>query len=256
MDGLSGFADSVSGFYSKSAVDQLLLLGWYMEAVEGKASFNSTTMRTAFEQVGVDPPNVTQYLDRLAKKKPPQLVKAGGGYKLAGSVRRSYDTKFGGNPSVVAVSKLLSDLPSKVPSLAERDFLVEALNCYKVKAYRAAIVMVWNLAYDHLMEWLLADQARLDKFNAAVPKRFPKKNDTISTRDDFEEFKESEVIAVCRTARLLGKNVVEILESKLKRRNTVAHPSTIVVTQAQADDAITDLVNNVVLALSPYSLSP
>ena len=51
--------------------------------------------------------------------------------------------------------------------------------------------------------------------------------------------------------RLPGENVVEILEAKLKRRNTVAHPSTIVVTQAQADDAITDLVNNVVLALSP-----
>jgi hypothetical protein len=251
LDGLSDFAESVSGFYSKSAVDQLLLLGWYLEAVEGKASFNSTTMRTAFQKVGVDPPDVTQYLDRLAKKKPPQLVKVSGGYKLAGSTRRSFDTKIGDNPSVVAVSKLLSDLPNKVPSTAERDFLAEALNCYKVKAYRAAIVMAWNLAYDHLMEWLLADQSRLDKFNAAVPSRFPKKKNTISTRDDFEEFKESEVIAVCRTARLLGKNIVEILEAKLKRRNTVAHPSTIVVTQAQADDAITDLVNNVVLALAP-----
>lgn len=46
------------------------------------------------------------------------------------------------------------------------------------------------------------------------------------------------------------QNVVEILESKLKRRNSVAHPSTIVVTQAQADDVITDLVNNVVLTLN------
>lgn len=86
-------------------------------------------MRVAFEQVGVDAPNVTQYLDRLAKKKPPQLVRSGGGYKLAGTIRRSFDTKIGGNPSVVAVSKLLADLPSKVPSIAERDFLVEALNC-------------------------------------------------------------------------------------------------------------------------------
>lgn len=249
MTSVNDFAESVSGFYSKSAVDQLLMLGWYSEAVDGKPAFTSSSMRTAFQQVGVDPPNVAQYLSRLAKKKPPQIVKVSGGYKLAGTVRRLYDTKIGSNPSVVAVSKLLSDLPSKVPSTAERDFLKEALNCYKVKAYRAAIVMVWNLAYDHLMEWLLDDQTRLDKFNAAVPKRFPKKQATINARDDFEEFKESEVIAVCRTARLLGKNVVEILESKLKRRNTVAHPSSVVVTQAQADDAITDLVNNVVLSL-------
>ena len=110
--------------------------------------------------------------------------------------------------------------------------------------------MVWNLAYDHLMEWLLADQHRIDRFNAAIAKKFPKKMATLSVRDDFEEFKESEVIAICRTARLLNKNVVVILEEKLKRRNMVAHPSTIIVTQFQADDAIIDLVNNVVLALA------
>jgi len=171
-------------------------------SLKGKTPFNSTTMRAAFEQSGVDRPNVTQYFDRLARKRPPQVVKAGGGYRFAGAVRRSYDTKIGGNPSVIAVSRLLSDLPRKVPSVAERDFLVGALNFYKVKARSAAIVMAWSLAYDHLIEWLLANQKRLDKFNAAVPKRFPKKIATIAARDDFKEFKESEVIGVCRTARL------------------------------------------------------
>jgi hypothetical protein len=34
------------------------------------------------------------------------------------------------------------------------------------------------------------------------------------------------------------------------RRNIVAHPSTVVVVQHQADDAVTDLVHNVVLALT------
>jgi len=159
------------------------------------------------------------------------------------------DKRFGGNPATVAVSKLLSDLPSKVPSLIERDYLSEALNCYKVKAYRAAIVMTWNLAYDHLMEWLLSDAKRLQKLNDGIKSRYPKKNVEISIRDDFSELKESELIGACSTAKLLNKNVFEILESKLKRRNTVAHPSTVVVTQAQADDVITDLVNNVVLAL-------
>ncbi|MGF1474688.1 MAG: hypothetical protein ACFB6S_03905 [Geminicoccaceae bacterium] len=250
MDRMYEFTDSVSGFHSKTAVDQLLFLGWYLEAIEGKPSFTISEMRTAFRQAGVEPPNVSQYLDRLANKKPPKVVKAGGGFRLAGTVRREMDKTIGKNPSVVAVSKLLSDLPSKVPSVTERDFLNEALSCYKVKAYRATIVMVWNLAYDHLMEWLLADTTRLDRLNNAIQKRFPKKLVNISVRDDFGEIKESEVIAACRTARLLNKNVVEILEAKLKRRNTVAHPSTVVVTQAQADDTITDLVNNVVLALT------
>jgi hypothetical protein len=39
------------------------------------------------------------------------------------------------------------------------------------------------------------------------------------------------------------------LREKLKRRNAAAHPSLVVITQAQADDVVTDLVNNV-LALN------
>jgi hypothetical protein len=38
--------------------------------------------------------------------------------------------------------------------------------------------------------------------------------------------------------------------AQLDRRNIVAHPSTVVVVQSQADDVVTDLVNNVVLALT------
>ncbi len=249
-NGLHVFTESVSGFHAKSAVDQLLLIGWFLEAVESKPCFTVLDLRTAFQKVGIEPPNVSQYLDRLNSKKPPQVVKAGAGFRLSGTVRRAMDTRVGGNPSVIAVSKLLSDLPAKVPNVAERDFLNEALGCYKVKAYRAAIVMTWNLAYDHLMGWLLAEQARLDKLNDAIKKRFPKLTVVVAVRDDFDELKESQVIDACRTARLLNKNVVEILEAKLKRRNAVAHPSTVVVTQAQADDTITDLVNKVVLALS------
>lgn len=189
-------------------------------------------------------------MSRQAKKKPPQLVKVGAGYRLAPALRRRFDAKHGTEPTVVAVSKLLADLPAKVPNVNERNFLEETLKCYGVKAYRAAIVMVWNLAYDHVVEWLLADTVRLDNLNSGIVRRFPKKSLTIAKRQDFDELKESELIQACRTARLMDKNTVQILESKLTRRNTVAHPSRIVVTQAQADDAITDLVNNVILALT------
>lgn len=244
------FCETVSGFYSKSSVDQLLSLAWYVEAINNKSPFGTADVREAFRQAGLDPPNVSQYLDRLTTKKPPQVLKSGAGFRLAGSVRREMDKKLGGNPSVIAVSKLLSDLPSKVPSIIERDFLNEALSCYKVKAYRAAIVMTWNLAYDHLLEWLLADPVRMQRLNDGIKGRYPKKSVVITSRDEFAELKESEVVGACSTAKLLNKNVVEIMESKLKRRNAVAHPSTVVVTQAQADDTITDLVNNVVLTLS------
>jgi hypothetical protein len=73
---------------------------------------------------------------------------------------------------------------------------------------------------------------------------------TVTAFEHFEEFKESETIEVCSTATMFSKNIVRILKEKLTRRNMVAHPSQVVITQPQADDALTDLVNNVVLALT------
>jgi len=61
---------------------------------------------------------------------------------------------------------------------------------------------------------------------------------------------EREVIEICSTGGLINSNIFKILKDKLDRRNIVAHPSTVVVVQHQADDAVTDLVNNVVLALT------
>jgi len=107
------------------------------------------------------------------------------------------------------------------------------------------------LAYSHLLYWILSDATRLANFNSAIMKRYAKKASiTISRYDDFnDELKESEVIEVCNSASLYNSNIFKILKEKLGKRNTAAHPSTVVVVQLQADDVVTDLVNNVILAL-------
>jgi hypothetical protein len=56
--------------------------------------------------------------------------------------------------------------------------------------------------------------------------------------------------AACNSASLFNSNIFKILKDKLDRRNIAAHPSSVVVVQSQADDVVTDLVNNVVLALT------
>jgi hypothetical protein len=48
----------------------------------------------------------------------------------------------------------LLELPAKIPDLAERSFLDEGLRCLRCKAFRASIVMTWNLAYDHLCRYI------------------------------------------------------------------------------------------------------
>jgi hypothetical protein len=177
-------------------------------------------------------------------------MRSAGGYKLSPTVRLEFDKKYGQDQTSHAVTKLLTDLPAKVANGAAREYLEEALACYRAKAYRATIVMAWNLAYDHLVEWILADPGRTKDFNAAILVKLPKKGVTVGKREDFDDLKESELIAVCRQARLIDKNTTHILEGKLTKRNTAAHPSRIKITQHQADDAISDLVNNVILVLN------
>jgi hypothetical protein len=55
--------------------------------------------------------------------------------------------KYGERKITVEVTKMLTDLPAKVPDVAEREFLDEALICYRNGAFRAAVVMTWNLAF-------------------------------------------------------------------------------------------------------------
>jgi hypothetical protein len=163
-------------------------------------------------------------------------------------IRDPLEAKYGVRAATIQVDKLLSDLPTKIPNLAERDFLKEALICFRNKAFRAAIVMTWNLAYDHLCEYVL--QRKLSEFNVQLPRSFARADiSCITKKEDFSELKEFQVLQVCRSANITSKDVHKVLKEKLDRRNTYAHPSTLTLAPQTAEEYIIDLVGNVVLML-------
>jgi hypothetical protein len=246
---LEEFARQVPNFDSLSDPERIKHLAWFLHKHAARERVDVAAVRKCYERLNYEPSNLSRDMARLAERKPPELLKDGKGYRLEGRVRAELEAKYGEAPSSIAVAKLLAELPSRVPGADESEFLREALTCYRVKAFRSAIVMVWNLAYDHLLRWLLADAARLQTFNQRIPVRYPKKQVQVAAFDDFEDLKESEVIEVASSAGLLNGGVVKILDKELKRRNSAAHPSPTVFTQYQAEDAITDLVNNVILKL-------
>lgn len=247
MSTIADFIGSIPGFYRSTAVEQLLALAWFIEARQERVSFDGAYMRQCFKDAGVDPPDMSVYLPRLAAKKPPQLIKERAGYRLSGAVRRTLDARLGGDPTVIAVARTLTELPKQVPDLAEREFLTEALNCYRVRAYRAAIIMAWNLTYDHLVRWVFAHPERLAALNDGIKVKYPKKTLVLAKCDDADELKESEFIEAARTGKLLDKHIAQILREKLGRRNMAAHPSRVSISQHSADDMITDLVKNVII---------
>ena len=113
--------------------------------------------------------------------------------------------------------------------------------------------MSWNLAYDHLLHWILADAPRLTDFNSKIITKVGPRRGTgmvIAKREDFEELKESEVLDICNNAGLFASNnTKKLLDMQLTRRNMAAHPSLLSIDGPQADDTISTLVTNVVLVL-------
>lgn len=248
---LQELVDQVEGFDSLPPRETIQLFTWWLHVHGGREFVDNVALRKCYTDLYMPPPYIAMYTGRsMLQGSRPDLIKSAAGLKLHRELRLELNKKYGLHESVVKVMRDLAELPAKVPNLAERTFLDETLICYRVKAWRASIVMAWNLAYNHLLHWILADPKRLANFNAAIARRYPKKaGQSVAKYDDFEDFKEREVIEICNTANLYNSSVFKILKDKLDRRNIAAHPSNVTMLQSQADDMITDLVHNVVLAL-------
>lgn len=251
---LKSLIRGIPDFKSWNHAEKIKFFAWFLHSSKGMDRFVASDIRSCYRELHLEEPsNVSPFLNDMVKRKPKkQAFKDARGYYLEGSIRDSFEEKYGQREISVQVTQLLSDIPSKVPNVAERDFLNEALICYRHGAFRAAIVMCWNLAYDHLCDYVLTKH--LTAFNARWPVRFEKHHKkagvpVIATRDDFAEFKEDQMIELCSSANIISDDTFRILKEKLGRRNTAAHPNSIKITQLQAEDFISDLVNNVVLAL-------
>jgi hypothetical protein len=248
---LEEFAQLISGFAGMSHIDRIKHFAWYVHTQDKKDRFAAADITWCYDQLHlVKPGNVHALLLQLAGKKQPELLKDSRGYRLEARVRDAIEGKYGSRPITIAVSAMLTALPGKVSDEAERLFLSEALTCYRSGAFRAAIVMTWNLAYDHLVTWVLSKH--LVAFNAAIPKKYTKRTSvTMAKKEDFaDEFTEFEVLEVCGVASIIDGNTKKILNEKLSKRNMAAHPSLVEITIHQAEDVISDLVNNVILKLT------
>jgi hypothetical protein len=248
---LAEFAAVVPGFVSLSSPDRIIHFGWWLHTHDTKERFDQAAIRGCYEALHLTPPNLSQEFTRLKEKK--RMLKDGGGFRLEHKDRGKLDEKYGQHETTIAVSQMMKDLVGKISDQGEKVFLDQAIKCYHVRAFRAAIVMAWNLAYDHLLHWVLADAGRLSAFNSKIIARVGAKKGTglvVSKREDFEELKESEVLDICSNAALFGSdNTKKILDIQLTKRNMAAHPSLVVIGGPGADEAISSLVENVVLVL-------
>jgi hypothetical protein len=254
MADLADLVGRIPEFSRWNHSEKIKFFAWFLHTFKGHERISGTEIGHCFDDLHEQrPSSISPFLISLDKKVPKDMIRDSGGFRLVKHLRDEFDSKYGQRNTTIHVEELLARLPGKIPDLTESDFFNEALTCFHNGAFRAAIVMTWNLTFFHLCAYVL--KKKLVEFNAEYPARYPgiykkAKAPTIGGYDDFaSDLKESEVIAICRSANIITREQFNALDRQISRRNSAAHPSSTVITVLQAEEFIHDLVTNVVLTI-------
>ncbi len=250
-DDLRSFIAGVDGFAGKGHADKIRLFAWLQHFLFKRERFRITEINWCYNALSYQPSNTSQYLKNMEGK---ELLKDSRGYYCEGKFLARYNELYGEHEVTINVRQMVKDLANLLPELGEQDIFQEALKCLHHDAGRAAIIMVWNIAFYHLCQYVL--KHKLADFSNRIPVKYPKKwkvtdMPLINKYEDFgDEMSEREVIEVCNSAGIITGDMYKVYLEKLGKRNSAAHPSTGHMTQIQAEGFIDDLLRNTVLLLN------
>lgn len=242
---ISDLLDKVDGFENLIQKEQVKLMSFFFCIEHQTDSFLPSQIKDCFENESLRAPaNVNNEIKKLVDQKPPILVKKGSGYTFERNAKKNLESVYLGSTHKQIVSTTLRDLIPKLKSKEQQSFLEEAISCFEIKSFRAAIVMTWLLAIDTIYEFILA--TKLKEFNNAIQVHGKYKKITIINKDNFSDIKESDFVELLRVAKIISNDTRKILNEKLDFRNTCAHPNTVVIKETKAISFIEDIVENVV----------
>jgi len=151
MANLEDLVGRVPEFTKWSHAEKIKFLAWFLHTFQNKERVTGTDIGHCYDSLHEERPTaISPFFASMEKKNPKEMIRDSGGHRLVKTVRDHFDAKYGQRGATIKVEKLLADLPGKIPDRAESDFLSEALICFHNAAFRAAIVMTWNLTFHHL----------------------------------------------------------------------------------------------------------
>jgi hypothetical protein len=194
--------------------------------------------------------NIPVYLKQNSVKKggkKPKFLKLGNGFQLERQKIIELRSTVFEDKHFTETENTLRTLLDKITNHSEKEFLLEAIKCFEVEAFRASMILVWLLTIDHLYEFILLN--KVGDFNAELMKVTDKriKVSMIVSKDGFADIPEGKFIELCRASQIITNDIRKILDTKLGIRNSIAHPSTITIGRGKAFEFIEDLVHNVIL---------
>jgi len=243
---LNDFIAKFDDFVTWSMTQQVDYIAYCLTADNDEA-VTASTIDAAMHSLRLKPyKRLRQYMSENASDAKGKYVKIKtGGYRLTKAKYDEVDRLVKQEPTKVAVSSQLTDLVDQVTDGSEKSFLAEAINCYRIEAYRGFIIMVWIVTMDHLQKYIFANF--LTEFNTALAKSPDKKIKKIVNYDDFSDLAEYKLIELARSASVISNDVRKLLDEKLGTRNSAAHPSGIKISGHKATEFAIDVIDNVLL---------
>lgn len=243
------YYSSIQRIKDVSDLGKVDLFVYYLTEKAGQASAVRKDIEQCFRDCDLAvPDHIPQYLSRGLSSKPRRFVKANTGYKLERHRREEIAAQLGAETHTVDIPADLRDLASRLPEGPGKEWFKEAMDCFGVEAYRAALLMIWIFTLDHLFNYILAH--KLSDFNAALAahpdQKAAKKVGQVAARDDFSALGEEMLLDLCKTAKIISADVRKILGGALGVRNSAAHPSGVTITRAKVAMLAEDLILNVV----------
>lgn len=238
------FASRLNDFASWSAKMQTDYIVYFLTTRPDSESATVSDIEECFRLLDLSPyGRLAVYLSEETKAG--RYVKHTKGYRLQRAVFELIRSAYEAEPERIQVSEKLMNLIPQIKDSQEKEFLMEAVNCYRVEAFRGAMLMVWILTMDHLQKHTFS--TFLKEFNGAIASHPDKKMRAIVTYDDFSELKESRVIELMRSANVISNDVRKTLDEKLGIRNSAGHPSAITISGHKTTEFMLDLIDNVLL---------
>jgi hypothetical protein len=250
------FLRGIPNFQEYSRKSKILLLAYFLRQHRGLIEFAARDILACCRGVMKPPSGLPQQLKLLSKGKNSALIAGSktGSYSLnlvglnevEGYLSSTAQSAHSVDVFLAQALPYLKRVLARVTEENQRKFMAEAVSCLGADARRAAIIMTWAGAIDHLYSYIL--RHKLADFNKALGRRADKYSHVkIVAKDDFCDIKESVFIEVARSANIISNDVRKILDEKLGIRNTCAHPSGVEVHGTKVVNFVEELVDNVIV---------
>lgn len=239
------FVEFLHPITAKSNRDKCLAILYYKQRYDNVDSMTAQQIQQALMQTRMPNAKSANVADVLAKSG--ALVDSPGSTGSACLWRitdagKTHIRKLMGLPEtdpevehdVSELNKLLANIKDPIV----KPFVQESVDCLRIGALKAAIVLLWAGAVRTIQEKTLAKGATL--VNTELQKHDPKAR-TIKKVEDFQYIREDTLLLVAEGVGVLDKTTRGILHTNLQTRNSCGHPNNYNPGPAKAKSFIEDV---------------